>query len=59
MTMDLTGTTAEGQSLASSTLWYNEERDWWETVTKIEPENPNQIQAALTHFSGYKANIGG
>ncbi len=59
LTMDLTGTSAEGQSPVSSTLWYNEENDWWETVAKIESEEPSQLNAALNHFSGYKANVGG
>lgn len=59
MTMDLTGTTAEGLSAASTTLWYNEDQDWWELIEKIPSDDPDALTSSLEHFSGYKGVING
>jgi hypothetical protein len=58
MTTDLQGTSAEGM-LDVNTLWYNDDKDWWEKVQEVEMSNPNVVGAALHHFSKYAENIGG
>jgi hypothetical protein len=59
MTVDLQGTSAEGQSESSTTLWFNEDQGWWEAMPRIETYNPNDLSTTLEHFSHYGSSVGG
>jgi hypothetical protein len=52
--MDLTGTTAEGEGDAASTLWFNEDQGWWEAMPHLNG-NEDRLKTTLEHFSKYKA----
>jgi hypothetical protein len=58
MTMDLQGTSAEGVAEVN-TLWFNEDKGWWETVQEVEISDPNLVGAVLYHFSKYAEDIAG
>lgn len=59
MTVDLTGTTAETMSSATTTIWYNPNENWWETITKLESGDSNVVSASLEHFSKFSQQVGG
>jgi hypothetical protein len=59
MTMDLTGTTAEGQADVSSTLWFSEEQCSWEKINKVDSKSPDALSASLEHFSKFAGSLGG
>ena len=59
MTLDLEGTSAEGNASASSTLWYNEELDRWERVRAADGSDENRLRSELDHFSKYNGGVGG
>ncbi|MHC4354831.1 MAG: hypothetical protein ACYS0H_19185 [Planctomycetota bacterium] len=57
MTMDLSGTTAEGHSSDTTTLWYNEDFDWWELIDKYPSGDSNVLSASLEHFSKFRGGV--
>jgi hypothetical protein len=59
MIVDLHGTSAEDLSDISTTLWYNEEKDWWERIDAVDMTDPNLVAGSLLHFSRYAATING
>lgn len=59
MTVDLSGTTAEGRAYESTTLWMNPEMDRWERVEKVDSEDNNAGRSLLRHFSRYNQDVGG
>ncbi len=58
MTKDLRGTTAEGKSFSTSTVWYNESLDQWELMEKVESGDADLNSANLYHFSTYDDIVG-
>jgi hypothetical protein len=59
MKMSLRGTTAEGRSAESNTLWWNENQYWWEKVADFPTDDPNTSGALLEHFSKFAEDIKG
>jgi len=57
MTMDLRGTSAEGQASAATTLWWNEEQGWFEMIDKIDSTDPSSLSSELEHFSKYHGDM--
>ncbi len=57
MSMDLRGTTAEGMSDQTSTLWWNEDWEQWEKMEKAA-SGSNVESSYLSHFSRYQG-VGG
>lgn len=57
LSMELTGTNAEGMADQSSTLWHNEDEDRYERMQKLSSNDPNVIYSNLTHFSKYKGDV--
>jgi len=57
MSMDLTGTSAEGNAANTNTVYYNETSDQYELQEKLESD-PNTTRSSIRHFSRY-AGVGG
>lgn len=58
LSMDLTGTSAEGQAATVFIVWYNDDEDRWEVCNMLPPEDDNTVRALLEHFSKY-GSVGG
>jgi hypothetical protein len=59
MSMDLRGTSAEGRSDATSTLYDNEDLDRYERMEKVPSGDSNVSRSLLRHFSKFKEDVGG
>ena len=57
MTMDLRGTSAEGQASEARTLWWNEQQGWFEKIEKIGSTDSNSLSSQLEHFSKYHGDM--
>ena len=57
MSMDLRGTSAEGMSDQTSTLWWNEDWEQWERMEKAASSSDVE-SSYLSHFSKYNGGIG-
>ncbi len=53
LTMDLSGTSAEGHAGGGETLWWNDGEMQYERMMKVDLGHPNQLSASLDHFSKY------
>jgi hypothetical protein len=58
MSMDLKGTSAEGQAKTTYIAWYDPEENEWVIVENLSPRGPNKVRALLRHFSKYGGIVG-
>jgi hypothetical protein len=59
MSVDLRGTTAEGQGDMVDTYYWNEDAGLYETQQKLNSSSADKATAALYHFCKYTQGLGG